>query len=181
MSISMFREIPYPDELQSCVHEGTAYINCDCRNKCQHCVHKETLNMCKHHSILSNRGKRCSSVCFEVASHNGVISKSMKLEPDKVHLAIISCPAEELERTDTHPGLRQLESPSSRLTERHFVHSNPAQTYACRQSKQYCVVCSSRPTQDQPAGSAKRHRTQFWCPNCEKALCPFPCFERYEP
>ena len=122
-------------------------------------------------------------VClFEVTIQNDVIVKSLKqdrtIEPDKVRLAIISGLAEESERTDNHT-CRRPDNPPSRLTERHFVRRNPAQTNAGRQSWQECVVCSSRPTQDQPAGSAKRHRIQFWCPECKKALCPFPCFERF--
>ena len=111
-----------------------------------------------------------------------VISKSLKVgqkhQPDKVRLAIIGGLVEEIERTNNHPG-RRPDNPASRLTERNFVRRNPAQTAAGRQSMQDCVVCSSRPARDQPAGSAKRHQTQFWCPECEKPLCPFPCFEKY--
>ena len=102
------------------------------------------------------------------------MKEGRKHQPDEMRLAMISGLADEMDRTN-----RRLDHPTFRLTERHFVRRNPAQTNAGRQSMQDCVVCSLRPARDQPSGSTKRHQTQFWCPECEKALCPFPCFERY--
>ena len=46
-------------------------------------------------------------------------------------------------------------------------------------SRPECVVCSQRKDKDHPNG--KRHQTQFTCKTCQKAMCPYPCFERYTP
>jgi hypothetical protein len=38
-----------------------------------------------------------------------------------------------------------------------------------------CCVCSSREKEN----GKRRHQTIYTCKKCDKAMCPYPCFERY--
>ena len=61
-----------------------------------------------------------------------------------------------------------------RLTGRHFLAINAAKTKSGHNAYPDCTVCSSR---KRPGG--RRHQTQYMCPDCDRPMCPYPCFQRY--
>uniref|UniRef100_A0A1B6EQ72 PiggyBac transposable element-derived protein 4 C-terminal zinc-finger domain-containing protein n=1 Tax=Cuerna arida TaxID=1464854 RepID=A0A1B6EQ72_9HEMI len=58
-----------------------------------------------------------------------------------------------------------------RLTGRHFPRPMPTREGQTRKIQKRCYVCSNTKTQDK-----KRKDTQYECPDCNVALCVYPCF-----
>ena len=90
--------------------------------------------------------------------------------PEKFRFAIVNGLLEGHVRHGGRAGRRSTDAPN-RLTERHFLTINHDVTPAGRPSKPDCVVCSNR--------AVRRHQTEYICIECNKPMCPAPCFRRY--
>ncbi|XP_023230290.1 piggyBac transposable element-derived protein 4-like [Centruroides sculpturatus] len=62
-----------------------------------------------------------------------------------------------------------------RLVERHFPAFIPPTEKKANPTR-CCAVCCNR---RDDSGKKIRKETRYWCPKCEVALCPAPCFEIY--
>ena len=70
-----------------------------------------------------------------------------------------------------HGPHRQILSPVSRLTERHFP-GQLERSAAGKQLQRDCAVCSNRKGRG-------RKTTTYYCKQCDVPLCVVPCFELY--
>ena len=69
-------------------------------------------------------------------------------------------------------GGRQVRDRPDRIIGRdHFIGVNQTLLPNGKRSKPDCVVCSDR--------KHKRHQTQYICKKCDRAMCTYPCFERW--
>ena len=94
----------------------------------------------------------------------------IRQQPDTFRNAIVHGLLDGLVRQNVRPGRRSLDRPA-RLTERHFLTMNKERTPAGRPSKPDCTVCSNR--------AVRHHQTEYLCIECNKPMCPVPCFMRY--
>lgn len=107
-----------------------------------------------------------SKIIFKELPNN--VNKRIKTE--KFRLDIIQGLLEGYE-IPNRPFQRPTTNPPLRMSARHFPSLNPKMIGGGRRSNPDCEVCSNR--------SKKRHQTQHYCADCNKPLCPYPCFERY--
>lgn len=98
------------------------------------------------------------------------LNPAKRVKPHKFRMAIIEGLVDGYEQT-SKPFRRPVNNPSSRLTSRHFVSLNPKMIGGGRRSNPDCEVCSDR--------AVKRHQTSYFCRDCDKPMCAYPCFMRY--
>ena len=68
-------------------------------------------------------------------------------------------------------GRPPAERPERLIGGEHYLGLNPHFLPNGQRSKPDCCVCSNR--------SKKRHQTIYICKRCDRAMCPYPCFERW--
>uniref|UniRef100_A0A1B6L795 PiggyBac transposable element-derived protein 4 C-terminal zinc-finger domain-containing protein n=1 Tax=Graphocephala atropunctata TaxID=36148 RepID=A0A1B6L795_9HEMI len=61
-----------------------------------------------------------------------------------------------------------------RLTVRHFTRPLPTPEGQARKAQKRCYVCYNTTTREK-----KRKDTTFHCPDCNVALCIYPCFQEF--
>ena len=99
---------------------------------------------------------------------------NVKLDKYKLRLSIIASLVATHDRATTAKPRYCIDDVPTRLeNKRHFTGINNSKTKSGSQAFPDCVVCSDRKV---PKG---RHQTQYTCKQCDKPMCPYPCFERY--
>ena len=69
------------------------------------------------------------------------------------------------------------EHDEKRLSERHFPSHIPAAAGRVRQRpSRVCIVCNNLPNAEV---NLSKKKSSFWCGECRKVMCVYPCFELY--
>lgn len=97
-------------------------------------------------------------------------NQNKRVRTEKFRLEIIQGLLEDYP-IPNRPFQRPATNAPLRMTARHFVTLNPKLTNGGRRSSPDCEVCSNR--------EVKRHQTQYYCADCSKPMCAYPCFQRY--
>lgn len=91
---------------------------------------------------------------------------------DQLRLDLIDGLLEGWERGSTRAGRPPTDQPQRISRSAHQLVFTSQKTPSGKPSKPECVVCSDKNT-------GRRHQTEMVCKECNKAMCPVPCFWRY--
>lgn len=161
------REVEHPKAIQLYTHFMGGVDLAD--QQTQYCVLQHKMLKWWKKLLICNL-LEVSLVNAKVIYKELAANKNKRVKTDKFRLSIIQSLLEGCDKPNK-PFRRPISNPSARLTDKHFPGVNPKLIGGGRKSNPDCEVCSDR--------SHKRHQTQFFCAQCAKPMCAYPCFERY--